>query len=253
VRLTVTSTVKNAPASVARCVRSVRDQSHGDLVHHVFCVDGPSFRSAVRAAESDPRVRVLRGEPESAMSLAHLLPVWRSLDPESVVVWLDGDDWLAVPHALAIVARAHAAGALVTYGSFLLPDGTLGFARQAGECPRREPWCTTHLRTFRAGLVQAMRDEDFRDADGSYSGLVTDLRVMFGAIELAGPQKCRFIPNALVVYNVQTSFYVNASPEERARERLEEARVRAMAPYQTLDVFPPDEPPTKPESPGARP
>jgi hypothetical protein len=231
--LTITSTVKNAPHSIARCIRSVRDQSHTDWSHHVWCLDTASWNSA---ADAGVRGSLHAVTDDTTPHLANLLPLWRELPPDEVIVWLDGDDWLAVPHALAVVARAHESD-LVTYGSFILPDGAPGFsprhAGPVGRQPRREPWRASHLKTFRAGLVQAMRDEDFREESGTYAGLVSDLRVMFGVLELA-PQHSVYIPNALVVYNVDHSFHVKATPRERAREAEEEKRVRAMKAYDPL-------------------
>ena len=81
------------------------------------------------------------------------------------IVWLDGDDELT-PHALERVLDAHRKGAWVTYGQFSI-DGRLGFAAPVGDNPRREEWHATHLKTFRAGLVKHMRDDDFREVDGS--------------------------------------------------------------------------------------
>ena len=232
-RLVVTSTVKSAPASVARCIRSVRDQSHEDWQHHVFCLDDETFDSAVSVVGKDHRTFVILVR-DGAPHLANLLPLWRELPPKTPIVWLDGDDWLAVPHALAIVARAHAGGALCTYGQFITPDGMPGFSRQMNtRRPRDAPWTASHLKTFRAGLVQRIRDEDFREEDGSYAGLVTDMRVMFACLEMA-PKRACFIPNILAVYNLDGSFYMNASPDEKARERREEARIRAFEPYAEL-------------------
>lgn len=231
--LTITSTVKNAPHSVERCIRSVQGQSHQDFTHILFCVDEVTRFSALRAVDDNPRFEVRHS---FAPLLANLLPLWRSLPPDEPIVWLDGDDWLAVPHALSVVNKRHEAGYWLTYGSFLLPDGSPGFSAPAGNNPRRERWGASHLKTFRAGLVQAMRDEDFREEDGSYAGLVPDLRVMFGCLELCPIQRQTFVSHTLVVYNVETSFALNASPDELARQEYEEKRVRAMKPYDRLPV-----------------
>jgi len=227
--LAVTGTVKGAPDAVVRGLHSVEDQTHKDYEHTIVCVD-PQTRGAAWALHTR-RSKVLEPVSPDASTSENLLSIWRALPDETPIVWLDGDDWLAVPEALAIVSRAHEEGAWVTYGSFITSMGQAGFCAPSSKLCRREVWRASHLKTFRAGLVKAMRDEDFRDADGSYSRVVVDLRVMFACLEMAPPGRARFIPNVLCVYNLPHSFTLNASSEERKHERSEEIRVRAFDPY----------------------
>ena len=233
--LAITSTVKGAPHSVARCVRSTQDQAHRDFTHTLVCIDEQSRGFARRAAGDDERYRIWLPDESNGAISSNLQRMWKGLPDETPIVWLDGDDWLAVPHALGIVNAAHERGALVTYGSFILPDGSMGFARPAGPRPRREPWGASHLKTFRAGLVNRMRAEDWLDEDGSPARHCPDLRVMFACLEMA-PKRSLFIQNMLVVYNVETSFWANASKEERSKEQQEEKRIREFEAYEALSL-----------------
>jgi FkbM family methyltransferase len=223
---TITSTVKNAPQDVRRCIKSVRQQTVRNFQHVLIAVDEPTYTAAVEAADGDPRIEVRRSDrPE----MQNLLPLWAALPHDEIVVWLDGDDQL-LPHALARVIEAHEHGAWVTYGQFSSSSWPFGFARQVGAWPRQEGWQATHLKTFRAGLVKQMRETDFLEADGSYAGLVCDQRVMLGVLELADVREA-FIPDILYLFNEGHSFMKNASGPELSRELGELGRVRAMAPY----------------------
>ena len=183
--VTVTSTVKNAPAAAVRCVQSVRVQTHKGWRHVFVAVDKETLEAARAAANGEERCEVLAPIEDDASVLQNLLPVWRSLPDDEIVVWVDGDDALT-SHALERVLIAHEAGAWVTYGQFLSSTGQMGFAAPVGSRPREEPWRATHLKTFHAGLVKQMRDDDFREVDGRYAGMVPDQRVMLGVLELAG-------------------------------------------------------------------
>ena len=227
--VTVTGTVKDAPSAAARSVKSVREQTHVSFRHIIFALGDATLEAATKEAGDDVRIDVRPPVAPGAPVLANLLSVWRSLPDDEIIVWLDGDDELT-PHALERVLDAHRKGAWVTYGQFSI-DGRLGFAAPVGDNPRREEWHATHLKTFRAGLVKQMRDDDFREVDGSYAGAVPDARIMFGALELAGRDRSVFIPDVLYVYNWGNAFFARASAEELEVVAREFERVRSFASY----------------------
>jgi hypothetical protein len=189
---------------------------------------------ALRRREDAPAVSgssVVDGSGKGLLD--NLLPVWRSLPDDEVIAWIDGDDWLATDHALATVAEAHRAGALVTYGSFMYANGASGFAAQADADPRNGSWTTTHLKTFRAGLIKRIRDEDLRQTYGSYITLAIDQAIMIPCLEMAS-ERALYIPQTLYVYNHAHSFEANADTGAIAREHAEVRRIRAQRRYGRL-------------------
>jgi glycosyltransferase involved in cell wall biosynthesis len=233
VHITVTSSARNARALAAKCVRSVREQTHRDFAH-VF-IDAAStdetLEAARHAAGYDRRFDI-RSAPKELNALENLLPIWRSLPPDEVVVWLDGDDALAVDKALALVADVHAAGAWATYGQFITTDGEMGFAGQVGDNPRAEPWRATHLKSFRAGLVQATPPEYFQLKGGAW-----DQAVMLAALELAA-ERAVFIPRVLYLYSIEHSAEVNWTAEQKRAEHADVFRIRSMPRLERLERLP---------------
>ena len=164
--------------------------------------------------------------------ITNLANVICGFDPEDIVVWLDGDDWLVRDDACAIVKAMHDAGAWVTWGSFVFADGRPGFAAPVnwGTPIRRQPWVTTHLKSFRAGLFQQLREEDLKWEPGAQ--VPWDMVVMFAAIEMAGGRRCTFCPEVLSAYNLANSNeWKNGPGEERRIEQV----IRARAPYPLLE------------------
>ena len=235
--ITITGTVKDAPSAAASSVKSVRAQTHASFRHVLFALGDETMKAATKEADGDARIDVRAPVTPGAPLLANLLPVWRSLPDDEIIVWLDGDDELT-PHALERVLDAHRKGAWVTYGQFSV-DGRMGFAAPVGDNPRHEDWHATHLKTFRAGLVKQMRDEDFREVDGSYAGAVPDARVMFGVLELAGRERSVFIPDVLYFYNWSNAFFSRASAEELNQVAIEFERVRGFTSYARTDSLTP--------------
>ena len=224
--LVVTSTVLNAEKYVGRCVESVARQTVLPDKHYIAdaASDDETQAQLLNAQAEAGRLHVeLFLLQERASIFSNLLPIWRLLPDETIIVWLDGDDWLATDYALAQVLKEHEAGAYVTYGQFMWRDGTLGFADRVGINPRTEPWRATHLKTFRAGLVNRIRDEDFRDRQGAYNKYATDQTVMLPCLEMAAG-RAAFIPNILYVYNNDHSMQASegTSKSEEARFLAEE-------------------------------
>jgi hypothetical protein len=211
IKLRVISTGLNAPTK-DRCIASVKSQrlSDGVFVRHDY-------------VDSDPAVDVI----------TNLSMLIRTMDPDAIVVWLDGDDHLVRPDACAIVQAMHEAGAWVTWGSFVYADGRPGFAAPVnwGAPIRRHPWVTTHLKSFRAGLFQRLRREDLEWP--LRAQVPWDMVVMFAAIEMAGGRRCTYCPEVLSAYHVANSNEWKNGPGE---ERRYEAIIRARDPYPLLEA-----------------
>jgi tetratricopeptide (TPR) repeat protein len=241
IRITVTSTGFRAGMHSGRCVASVAEQVFCARRHIYVACDSPTYEGAWRSGDRSTDLRqtldsdLVWLDPAPGL-LANLLPIWRSLPDDEVIVWLDGDDWLATDSALATVAEMHAAGAWATYGQFIFSDGRAGFCEPAIGPPRLAPWTASHLKTFRAGLVKRIRDEDLRRPDGEYVDLAIDQAIMLPILEMAA-ERAVFCDRILAVYNVGHSFAANASAEERAREVAEVMRIRRMRPYTRLDAL----------------
>ena len=186
----------------------------------------------VDAADQDP--------PKTCIE--NLQDLIAGVHPETPIAWVDLDDWLAHPDALAHAFEAHQAGAWVTYGSFVHADGekVVIYPHQAGWTIRQDSWRASHLKTFRAGLFQRIRKPDLQVLVGAERRLewitrAVDLAVMFPILEMAGYERTTFIPETLVVYNYGASTSANASQEVLAFEKDCERIIRARFPYALLE------------------
>lgn len=138
------------------------------------------------------------------------------IDPRSVVVVYDGDDWCAHTHVLRKLNEVYTSGDVwLTYGQFWYwSKNKLGICRQLPEATiknnlfREHPvWVTSHLRTFYAALFQQIRLEDLL-YKGEFIPMSVDVATMFPMLEMAG-EHIRFIEEVLYIYNDanQLSFF----------------------------------------------
>ena len=262
--ITVTGTGFRAAEWAAKCIESVARQTV--RADHIYIAADDETFAAARAVKSD----AVDGRGQSAFD--NLVPLWGSLPDEEIVVWLDGDDWLFDDHALERVLRAHEAGALMTYGQFRWSStGEIGFAAPHDHTlPRASsPWRATILRTFRAGLVRRIKDEDLRwpkldapgargtygeirrvslsqlgydasdhparseDFAGKWIDATLDQAIMLPCLEMAGPDRAVFIPEVLAVYNDVNLRTMNDATRFHEREAL--LYIRSRAPYERID------------------
>lgn len=197
------------------CIDSVQRQKGARYLH--LCVDAER--------QDPPRTKI-----ENLRSSIERLP------PDTIVCVVDLDDWLEHENVLARVVAAHRAGAWLTYGSFRYGDGRAGFARPVIDA-RHGPWCATHLKSFRAGLFQAVHDEDLRGPVGPWIDRADDLAYMIPMLEMAAA-RALFISEVLYVYNYAHSWERSATPHELAHELACAQWVRSLAPYARLEVLP---------------
>lgn len=216
----VVSTAFNpAPDAAALCKDSVRNQRGVAVLHHY-----------VDAALLD-RPRSVTENLRSSICCC--------LNPLEVVVWLDGDDHLAHPGVLQLIAHIYEdPDVWLTFGSYRHTDGRPGCcAPYETDQYRKEPWRASHLRTFRAGLFRRIKPTDLVTEVRGKSQGAPDHAIMLPMLELAGPARVRFIPETLVIYNFRDSFEHGASPEDMAHERAAAARIRAKTPYARLEAL----------------
>lgn len=206
----VVSTGFHAPKR-GRCESSVRLQ----LAPHVH--------TYVEAGEQYP--------PKT--KLENIYHVVSQLKPSDVVALVDGDDWLACVDALDVVQAAHDGGAWVTWGSFEYADGRPGFMGDLdwSVSVRAQPWVTTHLKTFRAGLMQRIRLDDLQYASGRWIDRADDPAFFWPMIEMAGRERCRFIRDILYIYNEADAWHRSAPGQDLRHQANMHNLSRSRPPY----------------------
>lgn len=210
----VSTGLSNTPDRVsakARCLASVATQT---IEHsHIY----------VEAADQDP--------PKSAAE--NFVGVCRSLRPDAIIVWLDGDDRLKHDRVLEKLLEVYQdPGVWMTYGSYEHADGRPGITRayteEEAKDYRQAEWLGSHLKTARAALFQRLTDEDLK-AHGHWRELAWDQAIMFPMLEMSGIEHSRHCNEVLCVYDYAMSFEFNAKTAGIRLERAASAEIRSLA------------------------
>jgi hypothetical protein len=99
----------------------------------------------------------------------------------------------------------------ITYGQYqAYPDGKMGECKpipraiMAGNYYREYEWCTSHLRTFYAGLFKHIKLQDLL-YKGNFFDVTWDKAILFPMLEMAAG-RCACIKDVLYIYNCATPY-----------------------------------------------
>ena len=240
----IVSCARNAGVASIQCLDSVYSQDYDRTkVTHLFVDDASTDGTESRVREwlvghPDHSVRYVRNDRRLGGS-ANTVAGLRSAPPGSIVVELNGDDWLPDPGVLPFLNRVYAADDVwMTYNSYRFSDpGSRSRSRPVPPAIVRSNgfrdyrWVTQHLHTFRAELFAHVEEEDLVDPrTGAYWESADDQAIYLAMLELAGTRS-RHIYRTMCVFNPTASFDP-ARDREGSKDR--EARIRGGRRYRPL-------------------
>jgi len=218
----------NTEQWIARCLSSIYNQTYKNY-DCVIINDASTDRTgqvidSISQIKEDPRFTVIHNT-KNVKALKNIVNGFNILksenDPESVLMVIDGDDFLFSEYSLQIVAQAYQQyDPLLTYGNWVgWPDGSHSNNRQippevhAKRNYRELPFAFSHLRTFKSKLWYNIKDEDLRDEGGKYFESGWDVAFMLPMIEMAG-ERTLYVPNVLYCYN-----RINPISDDKIRQK----------------------------------
>lgn len=142
---------------------------------------------------------------KNASNIANILkPNTKSSD---VIVILDLDDWFSHNDVLARLNEIYTTEKCwSTYGHYKhlrKQQSMQGYPSEVIKARsfREAHLFWHHLRTFKGFLLHRINDKDLRGPNGKYVPNTWDLAVGFPILEMTPPEKLRYIPEILMVYN----------------------------------------------------
>jgi glycosyltransferase involved in cell wall biosynthesis len=86
-------------------------------------------------------------------------------DPNTIIAIIDGDDELCNDDAVKLIIDAYEKGGDVVWTSHKWDVNGLNISKSmpSNVDPYQWPWCSSHLKTFRATLLKKISDKNFQD------------------------------------------------------------------------------------------
>ena len=195
-----------------------------------------------RAGPNEDRKLSVVHNTDNTRALPNLVSAVNCARPDSIIVALDGDDWLANRYVLQHLNEVYQdPNAWITAGSYIESvDGTVVRPRVTDDYwtgnIRHKEWTFSHLRTFRKELFMSIKEEDMKDADGNFYKFTWDRVIMYPMIEMAGPKHFKPVDKITYVYNRDNPLAVDKV--HRTDQLRIEAELKAKQPYDRLEELP---------------
>jgi glycosyltransferase involved in cell wall biosynthesis len=167
---------------------------------------------------------------------------FRRAPPDSIVLQLDGDDWLSDPLVLPYLDMVyHDPEVWMTYNTWMFPDGTP--SNNSAPLPRRviednafreHGWVSSHLHSFRAELFSHVRDESLVDPEtGELWRSAVDQACYLPMLELSGLH-ARHLERVTYVYNFRPESVYYARRDDQVKS---DQRIRKLPRYRPLSAL----------------
>ncbi|MDG1906677.1 MAG: glycosyltransferase [Arenicella sp.] len=207
----------NVGQLLRECVESVLEQTY-ERYEVVLIDDASNDQDTIELADllaRHRRVRLVRNQTNVGPLSNQMEAIRSCRNPNTIAVFLDGDDKLAHSGVLNFLNAAyHATGCWLTHGQWQsIQTGRQGYARpimaheSVVDIYRNGSLVfPIHLRTHRVGLLHRLLEIDpdlgcFKNRRGKIVCRAADLAHMRAMMQLAGASRCQYMPEVLYLYN----------------------------------------------------
>lgn len=227
---------------IEKCLNTCLTQKYDN--YEVILVDAVStdktYEIAKKYASEFDNLKIYQNE-KRLPQIANFLWLTELSKPGSIVVSIDGDDWLKNSKVLQKLNDVYNSGEVwMTYGTYEeYPYRDVSFIYQPypeevikNNAFREHRWLASHLRTWRRELLLKIDVNDFKREDGEWLDTTGDQAIMFPMLEMSG-HRSRHISEVNYVYNVANMTRDGASNEARQTELSNYLRSKKR--YQPID------------------
>ncbi len=131
----------------------------------------------------------------------------KNFNKDDIVVRLDAGDWLTDLGCLQILANVYKRydpAVLWTAHRWQFSNHNISGPVDMSKSVYKQPWVSSHLKTFRAGELMEINHDNFLDPDGKYIMIACDQAVFLPMMENARnkQRKLMFLPMVMYHYDI---------------------------------------------------
>lgn len=212
-KIVIISPTYNSEKYISNCIESVVSQDYDN--YEMIVIDDASTDDTYNIAkqwESD-RIKVIRNEENKGAVRNQIESIRKYCKEDDIVMFLDGDDsFINDNEILHFYNNLYDGTTEFTYGScYSMVDRIPLIAQNYPEEIKQKKeyrkykfnWNMpyTHLRTFKAGLLNDIDDSNFQDENKNWYKAGGDGSIFYSLIEQADPDKVKVVSDILYNYN----------------------------------------------------
>lgn len=243
-KLKVVVTSFNNSDWVETNIESLQEQTYKNF--QVLFVDDASsddtYDVAAKLVDGDSRFKLIKHAVNMSKAYSFVTYIPSFADNDDVLVFLDGDDWIAYEDVFAKIATAYVtSGCWVAYTKLICYPSLQESTTHGSEYPenthkfnqyRKAPFVSSHLKTMKAFLFKNIKNTDLQ-YEGEWIRFGDDVAIMYAAMEMTPRNRIRALDFVGCVYNESQSNQDRTSADYVAY-REHEDYVRSIPPYKTI-------------------
>jgi len=238
--MTILTGFYNAEDYIERCIGSIMGQNFTDFkcyITHDLSTDN-SVKLIKEMIKGDDRFVLIDDNDKKLYQAGNFDKVIRNnpnINDNEVLIEVDGDDWLPDGNVFTRINELYKdENVWIANGSFKYSNGQQGFSskQEISDDLRNNRFTASHIRTWRAFLWRAIKEEDLRDENGDYWQWSGDLCFMYPMLEMATEEHYRFMNEINYVYNAENP--INEHKVDISMVNNHASRIRAKVKYPKL-------------------
>ena len=214
-----------------------QDYENYNIVYVDDCsLDGTAVlvERSLQEKHEENRVTLIKNSVRKG-TLANRFFASHFIEDDSIVVIVDGDDWLAHDQVFKKINDIYSnEDVWLTYGQFRrFPFGEKGQCKKISQdynFRALTSWPVSHLRTYYAWLFKSIKKGDLMH-HGTFFDVAEDVATMTPMLEMARGH-IKFIPEVLYIYNQQTP--LNDFKLKFEQQNAVTQYIRSLQPYKPL-------------------
>jgi glycosyltransferase involved in cell wall biosynthesis len=242
-KIVIVTPVYNADKYIKKCIESVKMQDYNNYIQIVIddCSTDNTPKLLKKELKENSKLKFIKNENRVG-ALANQIKAILSLDDETIVVLLDGDDCLEFnPDIFRYINNIYQDENIkMTYGSCYSEADNIDLIAQ--EYPEdvwnnktfREykgfPWGIpyTHLRTFKAQVLKNLDVEKLKDEDGTIFKAAGDAALMYSMLESLEKENVFVVKRVLARYNDKNElndYKVNSTEQKNNVDKIRNGKI----------------------------
>lgn len=196
-----------AQGNYENLVKSIQDQENRNFCHFVINdeVEIPIAFLGLESEYTDDTLITIDNDKRN-YALKNIISLARDFEDRDdiIIAVVDGDDQLCNPKTVDILIDEYKNGSEVVWTAHKWDIDGRNISKEMPNHvdPYQWPWCASHLRTFKASLLQNISDNNFKDFKGEWFKRGYDQALMLPILKQTNKRK--YVPEVCYQYNIDS-------------------------------------------------